>query len=222
MATNYTYVTHPDGTVSKRGSKTRAYTHAVVEGPIDPLKYADYLDKQAAEADRTADGIEAALVEPQVKIKNRNLGWRNEDPDVGYNGKHVYHGFEIFLNGAYYSANSHSDSKGVVDVPSKYTHGVEPIAEAEDGRGVLLPGRDYILAVARDALSTKRLAAVDLRNQAAALRSGDLSSLSHNALGYGVMRWSSREDLAYKALSEFAYSVERGHTVYVVPVDQEV
>lgn len=226
-----TTVTHPDGTVSKRTSKTRTYAYAVVEGPLDPQRYADFLEAGANESEAKADAIEAALADPHFNRRSRGVGPRNtEDPDQGYSGEHTYHNFEAYLVGT--AISWHCDSKARASFAEDWAffYGYTPeildtvvktYANGYESRSIVVDVRPYLLGVARHDLENLRASVVKTRETVARLRSGDTSDIS-NGNGYGVLRWSSREDLAYKALAEFDYSVAMGHTLSVVAVDPEV
>jgi hypothetical protein len=201
-----TTVTHPDGTVSKRTSQNRVYTYAVEIGPAEPAKVASDLDEKAYALDRKADRIDAALTDPRVKIASR--GFRSAaDPDLGYQGVHVYHNFQGTLVGT--DTYTWCDSAGMTQ------HGFpEQVTE---------PVLDYLIrAATKDAAYCRDLAA-KWRADADALHSGDLTPLSENQRTWGVGRWSSRYDLARKAAdgSEFDWARRDGSTIRVVECQEK-
>lgn len=212
MAKNITTVTHPDGTVSKRSSVRATYTHAVVVGPKDATKAAADADRRAVEADADADALEAAIAAGQVNISSRGFNRRGAaDPDAGYDGEHTYHNFSARLAGT--SVDWHCDSKGMCEVPGEYA--ADGTYVSAKGERVIKPAREVVLNHAGARVLDRRADAAKYREEAAAHRAGtaDLG-------GYGVVRWSSREDLARKAADgEFAGYAERGNSVTVVPVD---
>lgn len=112
-----TTVTFPDGTVDKRTSENRVYTHAVVKSAeIPELVLANREHRIAAEEQSIKDIDEAlGLEKPNFRIKRR-FNFRNEDPDVSYDGKPSYHGFEAILltaDGTRQLYSVHCNSKGV-------------------------------------------------------------------------------------------------------------
>jgi hypothetical protein len=216
-----TTVTHPDGSVSKRGSVSATYTHAVVIGPVDPAVRAAHLLRQAEAQEARAAQFAAAADAGLVKVKNRGFGSKD---DVGYDGKPSYHGYEVFLDGtkvpgtkgrSYFYVSDHSNSKGEVE---RYVRDADgKIVDGPDGYGVkeIVPGREHLIERGREAAADAAKNAADLRASAAKWLAGETTDTT-----YGVVRWSRRADLAQKAAAgEFAYAAERGAQVYVVAVD---
>lgn len=224
MPTNKTTVTLPDGRVATRSSKTRVYTHAVVVGPRDPAKAAAYLRAQADEYDRMADATERALVEPKIVRIDRGVGRNGGDPDVDYRGERVYYGFEYHLVGSVEAVypnvgrvriNERGDSQGMTDAYGSYETG-EYVSYGDKGSDKrVVPVKEHLLAHARADVNAKRARAAHLRAKA-----DQVLAEGTEGDGYTVARWSSRADLAEKAIgSEFAQRVAAGHRVYVQPVD---
>jgi hypothetical protein len=168
---NVTTITHPDGTVSKRKSESRIYTHGVVicrsrESLVeDELATAALYDGHAATAERAVGG----------EITESRSSW---------SGGLEY--ISLKLDGQY--AESYvSDRERPTD------------EELRDGM--------------RKRVAENEARAAKCRDRAEELRRGP-------AADYGVLRWSSRADLAHKAASgEYGSLVRPGVSIAVVPVD---
>lgn len=237
-AKNVTTVTHPDGTVSKRTSARAIYTHAVVVGPKDPAKATAFAEAQAAEYDRKAEVIEAAVAAGETKIVNRGLR-RGADPDQDFEGKPSYHGFEIYLMSGKGSVESQRcNSKGITETLGSYDENDQytsnPSTEVRtraDGTTytttavILRDAREVLLEDASRRARGYRRIAQEFRAEAAAYRTGgevvlaNRSNRGRTLSDYSVVRWSSRADLATKSLTEFEYLARQGHSLTVVPVD---
>lgn len=235
---NVTTVTHPDGTVSKRTSARAIYTHAVVVGPKDPAKATAFAEAQAAEYDRKAEVIEAAVAAGETKIVNRGLR-RGADPDQDFEGKPSYHGFEIYLMSGKGSVESQRcNSKGITETLGSYDENDQytsnPSTEVRtraDGTTytttavILRDAREVLLEDASRRARGYRRIAQEFRAEAAAYRTGgevvlaNRSNRGRTLSDYSVVRWSSRADLATKSLTEFEYLARQGHSLTVVPVD---
>lgn len=173
MAGNKTTVTHPDGTVSKRTSKTRSYTHAVV---LEQTR--DYLVDQAlttaAVHDRAAEAFVKAAASGDITEERRD-----------WTGGRTY--ISLYLGGKF--ADSYVD-----DRPR--------------------PSDDELRAKHLKRAAEQRAGAEKYRKLAATHAAGPEAV-------YGVLRWSSRADLAHKAVTgEFSQLVCEGVKVYAVAVDQ--
>ena len=235
---NVTTVTHPDGTVSKRTSARAIYTHAVVVGPKDPAKAVAFAEAQAAEYDRKAEVIETAVAAGQTKIINRGLR-RGADPDQDFEGKPSYHGFEIYLLSGKGSVESQRcNSKGITETLGSYDENDQYVSNPRtevrtraDGTTytttsvILRDAREVLLEDAARRARGYRKTAQAYREEAAAYGTGgevvlaDAFNRGKTRSDYSVVRWSSREDLATKALTEFDYLARQGHSITVVPVD---
>lgn len=200
-----TTVTHPDGTRSTRTSQRATYTHAVQVGPSDPERVAT-LHEEAATAKRAeADRIDAALVDPKVTVTDR--GFRRapgEGPDDGRSGQHVYHNYQARLVGTDHTV--WCDSYGMTQ------HGYPEV--------VTEPVNDTLYRIASNWARILRDGARFDDAKARRLRAGDVDVLTAEDRSYRVVRWSSRRELAEKALSTFAHYAERGSSVRVVAVDE--
>lgn len=189
-ATRKTSVTHADGTVSKRASKTRTYSHAVEVTPAPAASYAAYLTQLAAEATAKAASLRAAAEAASVAITSR--GWSTGDP---------YYSHQATLRGTNRQVYTWCSADGQrVDVLA-------------DGKPVV-SAKDSLVA---DALSGAQRAEQDAERFTA--RAAAVLAAGEPVGEYKVVRWSSRADLAVKALSEFERYTDWGHTVRVVPVD---
>lgn len=213
-------VTLPDGTVAKRSSQNADYQFAVVVHPADPEKFATNLERLATEADALAAKLTKAADEQ--KFTKRDRGPYSKD----------YNGFDFALKGTEVSGHR-------VTYPLVTTRGNDVgLAEVSEGEAqrlgldykiekapefstqwVVVDARSYLLADARARAAANTENAAEYRAQAAAIRSGDLSSIPAREREYAVVRWSRTRDLAAKAADgEFAgYSLTR--KVEVVPVD---
>lgn len=168
---NTTKVTHPDGTVSKRTSQNRTYTHAVVMSQTresliaDALAYAAKFDELAA--------ADLAAVDGEITTESRD-----------WSGGLTY--YSLYVGGEYAAAH-------VSDQPR--------------------PSDDDLRAKLRKGAASQSARADEYRARAAKLADSP-------TVVYGVLRWSSRADLAHKAATgEFGGLVRDGVAVYVQPVD---
>lgn len=121
------YVTLPDGSVADRTSKTREYTHAIVCHPEEPeLVIADRKQRMADHEAVIAD-ISEALGAEKLKVRSKQLSRGRGNPDVDYQGRPSYNGFEYHA----YSAdgkkvlatvrgNSRQETRGGYDENGKY------------------------------------------------------------------------------------------------------
>lgn len=212
MATRKFSVTHPDGSVSKRTSKSRTYAFAIVSVPATDRARHRALNKQAYVLEARAAQFEAAADAGAVIRRDRGMGIAPFE----------FHAFDVALKGTevrgqrvtYCEINDRSNDENLTETWREFVpDGVEIVRETEaDYSGemkVAVDARAYLVGKAR-----RR--AVELREQAARLRT---EADTPDTGGYDVLRWSSRRDLAEKALAEFAYATQSGRTLQVVPVD---
>jgi hypothetical protein len=194
MAGNTTTVTHPDGTVSKRTSKTREYTHAIQVSPADPYILAEHFRREAVKADRMAAKLRDAADVGTITIRSRGFA---QDGDS-------LHSHVATLLGTDREIYTWCSKDGQMNTyPEPYPAGA-----------VVVPADQGLRANARRQADAYTASAVKLREQA------DATLAAGAPVGaWTVERWSSRQDLAMKALGTFAYLTERGHQVRVVPVD---
>jgi hypothetical protein len=73
-----TVITHPDGTISTRKSKTMAYTHAVEIGPAPADRYAADLIRKAEKLEAKAARFREAIVFNEVRIGSRGFTTHND------------------------------------------------------------------------------------------------------------------------------------------------
>ncbi len=78
MTTARTNVTHADGTVSTRGSKTRTYTHAIEVSPAPADRYAAYLLNAASTATAKAARFREAADAGRVQIVSRGFSTQDD------------------------------------------------------------------------------------------------------------------------------------------------
>jgi hypothetical protein len=207
-----TMVTLPDGSVDTRTSLKGNYTHAVVRGPEKPELVIANREAAIRHAEETIKDIKEAYVEPKHKIRNRGFSRHGEDPDLNYQGKPSYHGFEVHLlkaDGRTSLYSVHSNSKGLHQ--GIYDHETGKY----DGEATQLAS----LAI-RDSLK-------DLKKrseEAIARAQEDIDSVKAGTYQFGgpfVARWSSRQDLAEKAMN--SKDLRHDHPtreMWVVPVDE--
>lgn len=195
---NTTTVTHPDGTVSKRTSKTREYTHAIQVSPADPRILAAYMLREADQSDAKAAKLRAAADAGQVVVRSRGFG--KEDADN-------FHSHQAILKG----------TDRVVFTWCSAAGQTESWPDRWPAPAVIVPVKEYLTESARTSAASFEAAAVRLRAEAA-----DILKAGVPVGSWTVERWSSRWDLADKARSTFAYLAERGHQVRVVAVDAPV
>lgn len=183
-APGLTTVTHADGTVSTRKSKTRVYTHAIEVSPAPADRYAAYLIGQAEAQEEKALNLRTAASLGKGTIRSR--GFKTQDDHVSY---------AATLTGT--------------DI---YTWcGEDRLTEHN---GELVPVLPYLIDSARRSAEYADSQAAKLRAEAA-----EVLAARQPVGKYGILRWSSRADLAGKALSEFDTYTHQGHTLRVWPVD---
>lgn len=195
MAGNITTVTHPDGTVSKRTSKTRTYTHAIQVSPADPRILAASMLRQADLNAAQAAKLRAAADAGVVFIKSR--GFADSRPDS-------LHSHQAILKGTNREIFTWCSATGQTDTFPQPWPAPSVVGNVEQS----------LRADARKQADGLDAGAVSLRADAA-----DILKAGVPVGSWSVERWSSRWDLADKALGTFAYLAERGHQVTVVPVD---
>lgn len=139
MTTNRTTVTHADGTVSTRGSKTRAYTHAVEITPATAERAAADMTLRAAKAAAKAAALRAAADAGRVTVKYRGFAGN------GYNS----HSATLTGSDVY----TWSNAEGI-------THDI--VAD------VIIPAIDYLAASARAQADLNAAEAARLNAEAAA------------------------------------------------------
>ena len=210
-----TIVRHPDGTTSKRGSDTAVYLFAVEVGPADPAKFADRLDRDAADQEARSAELAALLEHPKppVTVRNRGFTRPGADPDVNHDGTHSYHGFEAKLTGTTFT--THCDSKGMTEQFGEYDRHGEYSYHSTGDRHVV-PVRDALVNTARGFQLSAHRAAAGNRARAYRIRVGD-EQVPDEHDGWSVVRWSTRRELADKAAAgEFAWYRGYGRPVTVV------
>lgn len=218
MAKTTYLATAPDGTQFTRGTQTREYPYAVLCGPANAEALAKMQDDFAISADRKADLLDAALIEPVVQKFNRGFTRAGQDPDVSYDGKPNYNGFELRLKGIEWRTSEitldvRCNSKGETDW-GWYT-GNASTREYGAPREIV-DARTELLAEAESKRAGYRQAAIDARAQAAGLRDGSIP-LTAGDLAWGCLRWTSRLDLANSYVAaEFGYYERQGRDLLIV------
>ncbi|WP_422390150.1 hypothetical protein [Arthrobacter sp. N1] len=191
-------VTLPDGTTAKRTS-ARAYSHVVVASEERPeLVIANRL-RRNEEIRLQSEAIDRALANPVAKIKSRGFTPTSPDgdPDKDYRGEPSYHSHVATIRDPQTGEileHTWANSKGIC------RGGYE-----EDGEfNVHKPSnaRTYMLeSLAKKRKANDEYIAANLKD-IEAVKAG-----TYPLRGPGVLRWSSRPDLAQKAASgEFTYT----------------
>lgn len=201
-----TYVTLPDGTVATRSSKTKTYTHAVVQSPeIPELVIADR-EAQIKKAKADIAAREAALKDPTFKKRRRFPSDR--DPDTDYQGRPTYNGFEYFLMSADGEkqlettwGNSTGDTRGCYD-PETLEYDYQAIGRAVPELKLQTKNKIERLK------DTIKKCEEDIEK---------VNNGTYNLGSYGVVSWASRPDLAHKAANTYARHTRR---TTVSPIDQ--
>lgn len=201
-----TYVTLPDGTVATRSSKTKVYTHAVVQSPeIPELVIADR-EAQIKKAEAYIAAREEALKDPTFKKRRRFPSDR--DPDTDYQGRPAYNGFEYILMSADGAeplettwGNSTGDTKGCYD-PETLKYDVQAI-----GRAV-----PELKLQTKNKIEQLKETIQKCREDIEKVNNG-----TYNLGSYGVISWASRPDLAHKAANTYTSHTRR---TTVSPIDQ--
>ena len=207
-----TTVTLPDGSVDTRTSVKGNYTHAVVRGPETPELVIANREACIRHAETVIKDIEEAYVEPKHKIRNRGFSRRGEDPDLDYKGEPSYHGFEVHLlkaDGSTSLHSTHSNSKGF--------H--EGVYDHEAGKYDSTATELASLTIRGSLLDQKKRSGEQIAQAQA-----DIEAVKAGTYKFGgpfVARWSSREDLAMKAMNSSDLKHEHPtREMWVVPVDE--
>lgn len=207
-----TTVTLPDGTIATRTSVKGNYTHAVVRGTETPELVIANREAQIKYAEQSIKDVEEAYVKPSHKIRNRGFARNGEDPDLDYKGGPYYHGFEVHLlkaDGRTSLYSAHSNSKGMHQGVYDYEAG------EYDGQATQLAS----IAI-RDSLKDR----MRLDREQITKAQADIDAVKAGTYEFGgpfVARWSSREDLADKAMN--SSDLKHAHPtreMWVVPVDE--
>lgn len=206
-----TTVTLPDGSIAQRTSLKGNYTHAVVRGPEVPELVIANREHQIAAAEKTIKDIDEALEKPVFKVRNRGFARNGEDPDLRYDGTPSYHGFEAHLmsaDGKRSLYSTHCNSKGLSEGVYDYET------------------TTYDSTAVQSAPKAIRGAVADQQHHAretVAAATADIEAVKAGSFAFGgpyVARWSSRQDLAEKAMNSSDLKHDyptRG--MYVTPVD---
>ncbi|MFY1688148.1 hypothetical protein [Plantactinospora sp. WMMB782] len=191
-----TYVTHPDGTRSKRTSATMTYTHAVQVGPGDPARYVQHLAHLSEKARKTAERISRALENPRLSLRDRRLGRSLSDGTDYFSHAATLAGTDIY---------TWASSAGEV----RHGYPEEQIT----------PALAYLVEVARKQVETELGRAKAWDEEAKAVSEGK-RELPEYLRGWGVASWHSRRDLAEKAANARVAS-PYGERVRAVEVETE-
>ena len=189
-ATRKTTVTHTDGTKSTRGSKTRAYTHAVEITPAPARAYADFLIRQGQALTAKATAYRQAATDGRVAIVSRGI--TTSDPLINHQATLI--GTD---RGIYTWCSADGQTRDIM----------------QDGYPVA-GVRQSLVAHAVAMAERYEADAAKLADEAT-----EIATAGTPVGAYGVLRWSSSQALAGKGMNEFATYTDRGHTIRVVPVD---
>lgn len=207
-----TTVRLPDGTIATRTSQNGNYTHAVVRGPETPELVVANREAQIKYAEQSIKDVEEAYVKPSHKIRSRGFTRKGEDPDLSYGGKPTFHNFEVHLlkaDGRTSLYSTHSNSKGISEGVYDYE------ARKYDGQAT----QPASIAI-RDSLKDR----MRLDREHIAEATADIEAVKAGTFKFGgpfVARWSSREDLAMKAMNSSDLKHEHPtREMWVVPVDE--
>lgn len=196
MAARKTTVTHADGTVSKRSSQARTYSHAVEVGPATAEAAAAGKTRAAERYEADAATLNAAADAGKVVITDRHLSYSDGS----------LHSHQAVLTGTKNAKGNHTVYTWCsADGRTRSYRGDEETVE---------PVADYLVESARQVATRYEQNAAKLRAEAA-----EILAAGKPYGEYHVVRWSSRPDLAHKALTEFDYLTVQGYPVRVVPVD---
>lgn len=207
-----TTVTLPDGSVATRTSVKGNYTHAVVRGPETPELVISNREAQVRYAEQSIKDIEEAYKEPKHKIRNRGFNRHGQDPDLDYKGEPSYHSFEVHLmkaDGRTSLYSTHSNSKGICEGVYDYEAG------KYDGKAT----QSASISI-RDSLKDR----MRLDRERIVEAQADIESVKAGTYEFGgpfVARWSSRQDLAEKAMNSSDLKHEHPtREMWVVAVDE--
>ena len=229
MSTTVFTVTHPDGSTSKRTSKTRNYTWAIVCESATPEARAAAYERAAVEQEHRARRFAEAAEAGRTRLRDRRLNFRGEGPNDNY-----FHSHEIDLLGTEQAYSSRGRQGTYCEVNARANH----LGQVEGWEDSLPPELEVIrysepeseekakyhkprpvVDGAAYVIAKGKVYAESALDAAKALREEGAKPEPH---GYVVLRWSSRRDLAQKALTEFEYEVTRhGRRLHVVPVNAQ-
>jgi hypothetical protein len=193
-------ITHPDGTVSTRGT-ARDYTHAVVLTPREPQTWRTFvlktLDARIALLAELNKMIESAVIH-----RGRSFSSNPAGVDLDRDGNHTYMNFQAsFGRTGPMCFTAWCDSAGNT-------------RDYRDGERIIVPVADFLIDQAR------RTAELWAKSNAADVHLiAAIDAGTADRGGYRVVRWSTRRDLAERAVAEFDGFREHGHGIEVQPVD---
>jgi hypothetical protein len=206
MAQRKLTVTLPDGTTASRRTD-RDYGFVVAVSPRDSTTLAQLADREADEAEALAERLEAMIAEPVLKLRPSGYSRPGMDPDKNRDGSPRYTSHEALLVGAEH-AMTRANAKGETE-----TWGVT--ADGTEGR-LVVSALAYLVERTRDRADRQRTEAAAKRAEAEALRAGSTDAVEH----WAVARWSTRQDLAEKAITGDLRKLSAlGHELRVLSVD---
>ena len=189
-------LTHPDGTVSTRGT-VRAYTHAVVLTPREPQTWRMFvvktLDARLALLADLNKRIAAGVVHPARPQNTGSLRLSSYMTHTAHFGMPQASTLTVWC-----------DSEGMT-------------RDYQGGGEIIRPAADVLLDQARSTVELWSDMNDEDRQLIASIDAGtaDLG-------GYRVVRWSTRRGLAESAVSKFDGFREHGHSIEIQPVDPAV
>lgn len=205
-----TIVRHPDGTISKRTSKTRVYEYAVVSESTPEQRAAhetfnlEFYEGIVRKAETCENGVAVAFVD-SVHYRDQRLYVHVYLYPAGYTGPRVVHtpggqggsyNSEAYGGAAIWRAHVAQHGEGFwVGNYAIDADGDEAITTEIDGRRSDLDG--YLAQRRSDA-------AANIAQKVAAAE----AHLASGKTTYGVAKWSSRRDLAESYVASDAYCTQ--------------
>lgn len=187
---NKTTVTFDDGTVARRTTE-RAYTHAVAVSAEIPELVRPHLIEGIAADEKYLAMLAEAIEKMEIVVANR--GFHTQGKDLGHDGKPSWSNYEAALLGT----RSDTDHRYTVTIH----------CNSESISRVFVDGEGYKPVPARDVLKKYAEHRYEAVTGSLAAKRKFLAQLDAGTYDLGkpeVLRWSSREELAIKALnSEF-------------------
>ena len=204
------FVTLPDGVVVDRTSKSNHYTHAIIATPEDPELVAAEARRNIEESQKVVEDIDAALAAEKLSIRRKQRFRSDRDPDLNYQGKPSYTGFEYRIYSAdgkreldYVWGNSRQETQGAFDEEGKY-----------DGKRI-----EKVFPAARAKLTDKRRIHQESIDREAK-RLAAVNDGSYDVGGWSVYGFSGSADNANKTARGETNRARRTRRFSVTAVDK--
>lgn len=202
-----TTVTFADGTVATRTSERHTYTHAVAVSAEIPELVRPHLTAGIASDENYLAILALARQKMEVAVVHR--GFHTQGKDLGHDGKPSWSNYEAVLLGTrsnsdgQYPLTLHCNSEGISRV---YV----------DGEGYKpVPARDVLQNYAENRFERMTSSLAQKRSFLAQLDAG-----TYDLGKPGVLRWSSREELAIKAMNSKFTGSHPTRRLFVTAVDR--